>query len=240
MKIWGRGWGRYAALHRWAAPLVQGEGVWGADYTRALCSASIGLGLLSKLIPETSTTRTFEIPACRDISARGADRGAPGLRRGGRGGVLRPRTTSWSGRPPLPGESRRRIRSRPPGASAASRAATDSTTCSGVLAEIGELADHGPGPAALVRRLLPDAFWTLANNVMSVLGGLAVVKLVSLLVPAGIRGANLALGIVALLTLLIVNPVLTAQLRLYFDHARPGAAARTCGPSSLCCCGARA
>ncbi len=64
VKIWGRGWGRYAALHRWAAPLVQGEGIWGADYTRALCSASIGLGLLSKLIPETSTTRTFEIPAC--------------------------------------------------------------------------------------------------------------------------------------------------------------------------------
>ncbi len=94
---------------------------------------------------------------------------------------------------------------------------------------------------SLVRRLLPDAFWTLANNVISVLGGLAVVKLVSLLVPAGDYGdANLSLGIVALLTLFIVNPVLTAQLRLYFDHARPGAASsyvRSVEPLLLRCAG---
>jgi spore maturation protein CgeB len=42
---------------------VQGEGIWGADYPRALRSAKIALGLLSKWIPETTTTRTFEIPA---------------------------------------------------------------------------------------------------------------------------------------------------------------------------------
>ena len=76
-----------------------------------------------------------------------------------------------------------------------------------------------------LRRLLPDAFWTLLNNVLSVLGGLAVVKLVSMLVPASDYGeANLVLGIVSLLTLFLINPMLTAQLRLYFDHARSLAA----------------
>lgn len=64
VRIWGRTWARYARMHRWAIPHVQGAGIWGADYTRAICSAAICLGLLSKLVPETSTTRTFEIPAC--------------------------------------------------------------------------------------------------------------------------------------------------------------------------------
>ncbi|MBA7681728.1 hypothetical protein ES703_90068 [subsurface metagenome] len=34
------------------------------DYCMALSAASICLGLLSKLFPETTTTRSFEIPAC--------------------------------------------------------------------------------------------------------------------------------------------------------------------------------
>jgi len=37
--------------------------VWKEDYITALASFKIGLGLLSKLIPEQHTTRTFEIPA---------------------------------------------------------------------------------------------------------------------------------------------------------------------------------
>lgn len=64
LAIWGRGWRRYARTHTWASHAVRGDGIWGLDYPRALCSAAICLGLLSKLIPETSTTRTFEIPAC--------------------------------------------------------------------------------------------------------------------------------------------------------------------------------
>jgi len=79
----------------------------------------------------------------------------------------------------------------------------------------------------LVRRLVPDAFWTLANNLLSVLAALTVVKLVSLLVPAEQYGrASLVLGVVALLGQFIVNPLLTAQLRLYFDDDRPREAAR--------------
>jgi spore maturation protein CgeB len=40
-----------------------GDGLWGESYPIALSCAKIGMGLLSKLIPETSTTRSFEIPA---------------------------------------------------------------------------------------------------------------------------------------------------------------------------------
>ena len=36
----------------------------GGDYARAINAAKIGLGLLSKRFPETTTTRTFEIPGC--------------------------------------------------------------------------------------------------------------------------------------------------------------------------------
>ncbi|WP_126455640.1 CgeB family protein [Sulfuriflexus mobilis] len=40
-----------------------GHGLWGDSYPAALSCAKIGLGLLGKHIPETSTTRSFEIPA---------------------------------------------------------------------------------------------------------------------------------------------------------------------------------
>jgi len=39
------------------------EGVWGKDYPQALAKAQIGLGVLTKLVPDTHTTRSFEIPA---------------------------------------------------------------------------------------------------------------------------------------------------------------------------------
>jgi spore maturation protein CgeB len=38
--------------------------VWDEDYVRVLNGAKIGLGLLTHLAPDESTTRTFEIPAC--------------------------------------------------------------------------------------------------------------------------------------------------------------------------------
>ena len=63
LKVWGPRWPRYACLHRWARACVAGDGIWGGDYASALMSSKIGLGLLSKRIPETTTTRTFEIPA---------------------------------------------------------------------------------------------------------------------------------------------------------------------------------
>jgi spore maturation protein CgeB len=42
---------------------VIADGIWGARYPLALACSKIALGLLSKRIPETTTTRTFEIPA---------------------------------------------------------------------------------------------------------------------------------------------------------------------------------
>ncbi|MBK8510769.1 MAG: glycosyltransferase family 1 protein [Saprospiraceae bacterium] len=41
-----------------------GSGVFGTDYAKTISGALIGLGLLSKIVPELHTTRTFEIPAC--------------------------------------------------------------------------------------------------------------------------------------------------------------------------------
>lgn len=63
LKIWGPKWPRYAKNNTWARPYVCGNGVWGQNYLHALSYTKIGLGFLSKWIPETTTTRSFEIPA---------------------------------------------------------------------------------------------------------------------------------------------------------------------------------
>lgn len=63
LKVWGPRWPRYARYRYWLCPIVQGDGLWGDDYPRALHATKIALGLLGKHIPETTTTRTFEIPA---------------------------------------------------------------------------------------------------------------------------------------------------------------------------------
>jgi spore maturation protein CgeB len=62
LRIWGDAWPAYAETHVWARGIVS-RGLWGENYPAALACAKIGLGLLGKHIPETSTTRTFEIPA---------------------------------------------------------------------------------------------------------------------------------------------------------------------------------
>jgi spore maturation protein CgeB len=64
LKIWGPNWMAYAARNDWARDIVQGDSCYGEDYARALSGAKIAIGLLSKRIPETTTTRSFEIPAC--------------------------------------------------------------------------------------------------------------------------------------------------------------------------------
>lgn len=61
--VWGNGWIRAGRRRQISRRLVCGEGLWGVDYVDALASFQIGLGLLSKYIPEEHTTRTFEIPA---------------------------------------------------------------------------------------------------------------------------------------------------------------------------------
>ncbi len=64
LKVWGPGWDGGLLRPAWRNGRVQGGALWGADYPAALASAKICLGLLSKRYPDTTTTRTFEIPAC--------------------------------------------------------------------------------------------------------------------------------------------------------------------------------
>ena len=61
--IWGNGWQIAALTRQITRRAVRGSGVWGQAYVNALASFKIGLGLLSKYIPEQHTTRSFEIPA---------------------------------------------------------------------------------------------------------------------------------------------------------------------------------
>lgn len=63
LRVWGDQWPQYMKKKNWARSLVVDQGLWGESYPKALSCAKIGLGLLGKHIPETSTTRTFEIPA---------------------------------------------------------------------------------------------------------------------------------------------------------------------------------
>lgn len=61
----GIGWERFAYKYRNEKNLFyKGNGIFGEEYARALSEALISLGLLSRIIPEMHTTRTFEIPAC--------------------------------------------------------------------------------------------------------------------------------------------------------------------------------
>lgn len=64
VKVWGPKWRRYTFVMPWLRAAYKGTGLWEQDYGAALSAAKISLGLLSKRYPETTTTRTFEIPAC--------------------------------------------------------------------------------------------------------------------------------------------------------------------------------
>ena len=64
LAVWGEQWPRKTLFHPWLKKAYRGGGIWHIEYAKAICCAKIGLGFLSKLAPEQSTTRTFEIPAC--------------------------------------------------------------------------------------------------------------------------------------------------------------------------------
>ncbi len=62
LAIWGSYWNRCRdpELQRH----IRGRHVAGRDYALALSCAKLGLGILSPLCPDRSTTRSLEIPAC--------------------------------------------------------------------------------------------------------------------------------------------------------------------------------
>ncbi len=62
LSIWGWGWDRYPSSTLRSS--IRYQGIIGPRYACALNGARLGLGLLSPLVPDQSTTRTIEIPAC--------------------------------------------------------------------------------------------------------------------------------------------------------------------------------
>jgi len=61
--VWGK-WDRHVWFHPWLKSVYRGSGIWHVDYAKAICCSKVGLGLLSKLAPDQTTTRTYEITAC--------------------------------------------------------------------------------------------------------------------------------------------------------------------------------
>ncbi|MCX5720881.1 MAG: oligosaccharide flippase family protein [Nitrospirae bacterium] len=70
-----------------------------------------------------------------------------------------------------------------------------------------------------------DSFWSLVGNLASASVGLVAVKIVTSLVGADEYGqASLVLGVLALLNGLLVGPLMTVHLRVYFDYLKCGMA----------------
>lgn len=70
VRLGGIGWKRFVRKWKGRGGLrFEGEEIFGDAYAAFYSRAWIGLGLLSKRIPELHTTRTFEIPACGAILA---------------------------------------------------------------------------------------------------------------------------------------------------------------------------
>lgn len=63
LSIWGQGWAKLAQKSDWIDGHVRGARLFGTEYSAALGAAKVSLGLVSKLCPDQSTTRSFEIPA---------------------------------------------------------------------------------------------------------------------------------------------------------------------------------
>ncbi len=64
VRFWGPNWRRRLSRHPSLRSAFAGDGVWGEDYAIALNATDIALCFLSKRYPESTTTRTFEIPGC--------------------------------------------------------------------------------------------------------------------------------------------------------------------------------
>ncbi|APZ95459.1 CgeB family protein [Fuerstiella marisgermanici] len=62
LAIWGNGWEACEANE--LREYIRYEPLSGDDYAKAINAADVGLGLLCKLHPDQSTTRSVEIPAC--------------------------------------------------------------------------------------------------------------------------------------------------------------------------------
>ncbi|MDX2045308.1 MAG: glycosyltransferase [Chitinophagaceae bacterium] len=65
VKLAGIYWEKFVKLNRHNNNLKYfGKGIFSEEYAKLVSSSYFGLGLLSRVVPELHTTRTFEIPAC--------------------------------------------------------------------------------------------------------------------------------------------------------------------------------
>ena len=64
VEVAGKNWMPFINAQNSANLKFLGEGLFNDAYAKAISSAHISLGLVSKRFPELHTTRTFEIPAC--------------------------------------------------------------------------------------------------------------------------------------------------------------------------------
>ena len=67
VEISGKNWMSFINAQNSANLKFLGEGLFNDAYAKAISSAHLSLGLVSKLFPELHTTRTFEIPACGSV-----------------------------------------------------------------------------------------------------------------------------------------------------------------------------
>ena len=67
VEVAGKNWMPFINAQNSANLKFLGEGLFNDAYAKAISSAHISLGLVSKRFPELHTTRTFEIPACGTV-----------------------------------------------------------------------------------------------------------------------------------------------------------------------------
>ena len=67
VEISGKNWMSFINAQNSANLKFLGEGLFNDAYAKAISSAHLSLGLVSKRFPELHTTRTFEIPACGSV-----------------------------------------------------------------------------------------------------------------------------------------------------------------------------
>lgn len=67
VQVFGNGWRRYFRKHPSVDRAFGGDSMYFDSYRTVLGNARMALGLLSKLAPDVTTTRSFEIPACQTL-----------------------------------------------------------------------------------------------------------------------------------------------------------------------------
>lgn len=63
ISVWGSGWTRIKKQNKYDNLCIHGHPIWGEDYRKTVSASKIALNFLRKINNDTTTGRTFEIPA---------------------------------------------------------------------------------------------------------------------------------------------------------------------------------